>query len=193
MKRVLLILPAGFELYEASVFADVFGWADTYGSERIELISAGLRPRLHCTFGFDVIPDAQLDEVDVRTFDALAIPGGFERAGFYEDAYSDNVLDTIREFAKLDKPIASICVGSLPLAKSGILDQRRATTYHLGGGKRRKQLAELGADVVDEMLVCDGEIITSTSPATAIEVALLLLEKLTSRENAEKIKGLMGF
>ncbi len=36
-------------------------------------------------------------------------------------------------------------------------------------------------------------IITSTSPGTAIDVALALLEALADRENALEIRRLMGF
>jgi 4-methyl-5(b-hydroxyethyl)-thiazole monophosphate biosynthesis len=91
------------------------------------------------------------------------------------------------------KPIASICVGALTLAHSGILDGCPATTYHLGDGRRRQQLAELGARVVDQPIVQSNNVITSTSPATAIEVALLLLEVVTGNENAAEIRRLMGF
>lgn len=193
MKRVLLLLANGFEAFEAAAFTDVLGWADTYGAERIEVVSAGLHPRLRCTFGFDAVPDALLSEINVAEFDALAIPGGFETAGFYEDAYSAEFLAVIREFHGAGKPIASICVGALPLAKSGILAKRRATTYHLLGGKRQKQLAEMGSEVVDAPIVYDGNVITSTSPATAVDVALALLEMLTSRKNMGMIRELMGF
>jgi 4-methyl-5(b-hydroxyethyl)-thiazole monophosphate biosynthesis len=41
--------------------------------------------------------------------------------------------------------------------------------------------------------VRDGNIITSTSSATAIEVALSLLAELTGKENADHIRHLMGF
>ncbi|BFH62478.1 hypothetical protein PAJ34TS1_30700 [Paenibacillus azoreducens] len=34
-----------------------------------------------------------IDEVDEDEFDALAIPGGFEEAGFYQDAYSEEFLN----------------------------------------------------------------------------------------------------
>ena len=193
MKRVLLLLANGFEAFEGAAFTDVFGWADAFGAERIELVTAAMHPQLRCTFGFQVIPDIQLNEVAVETFDALAIPGGFETAGFYDDAYADEFLDVIRKFMAARKPIASICVGALPLAKSGILTGRRATTYHLMDGQRRKQLAEMGVEVVDDPIVREGNVITSTSPATAIDVALVLLEMLTSRENANKIRELMGF
>ncbi len=69
---------------------------------------------------------------------------------------------------------------------------RRATTYHLLEGKRRKELTGMGVVVVDEPLVQDSGIITSTSPATATDVAFALLEELTSRDNALAIKRWMG-
>src|SRR3989338_5124186 len=179
MKRVLLLLADGFEAFEAAAF--------------IEVVTAGLHPKLKCTFTFEVIPMLHLLEVNVKDFDAVAIPGGFEKAGFYKDAYSREFLDIIRKFSEQGKPIASICVGALPVGRSGILTGRRATTYHLLEGKRRRELAAMGAVVVDTPLVQDGNIITSTSPATAIDVAFTLLEALTSPENANRIKKLMGF
>ncbi|MBN1813930.1 MAG: DJ-1/PfpI family protein [Anaerolineae bacterium] len=193
MKRVLLLLANGVELFEAAAFTDVLGWADTFGAERIDLVCAGLHPRLRCTFGPDLIPDVQLDQVRVEDFDALAIPGGFEMAGFYGDGYAEPFLDIIRQFDRAGKPIAAICVGALPLARSGVLARRRATTYKLLGGKRRQQLAEMGAEVVDAALVRDGNVITSTGPSMAADVALTLVEALTSPENTAQVRELMGF
>lgn len=193
MKKVLLLLADGFEAYEAAVFTDILGWTKDTGSEIVEVITAGMHRTLKGTFTLEVIPALQLAEVRIDEFDALAVPGGFEEAGYYQDAYSPEFLDVIRQFAALGKPIASICVGALPLGKSGILKGKRATTYHLSEGKRRQQLAELGAIVVDEPLVRDGKITTSTSPATAVDVAFALLAELTSQENAMTIKKCMGF
>ncbi|MFP3380903.1 DJ-1/PfpI family protein, partial [Bacillus sp. SIMBA_069] len=85
-----------------------------------------------------------VSELNVDAFDALAIPGGFEEAGFYEDAYSEPFLKVIREFERKGKIIASICVGALPVGKSGVLEGREATTYNLGEGRRQKQLSEFG-------------------------------------------------
>jgi 4-methyl-5(b-hydroxyethyl)-thiazole monophosphate biosynthesis len=193
MKKILILLSNGFEAYEAAAFIDVLGWANTFGSEKIKIVTSGLHPKLTCTFGFCVIPDTTVDKLNLDEFDALAIPGGFENAGFYEDAYSEEFLDTIRLFHQNKKIIAAICVGALPLGRSNILKNRKATTYHLLEGKRRKQLAEMGATVIDRSIVVDENIITSSSPATALDVAFLLLEKLTSKENTNKIKVLMGF
>lgn len=194
MKRVCLLLANGFEAVEASVFTDVIGWNKLEGDGTTELVTVGLHDQLKCTFNFTVIPEMHVSEMDIDSFDALAIPGGFEEAGFYEDAYSETFLKVIREFERKGKIIASICVGALPVGKSGILVGREATTYNLGEGRRQKQLAEFGVKLVpDQPIVVDGNIITSYNPSTAFDVAFKLLEMLTSKENGEEVKRLMGF
>jgi len=193
MKKILILLSNGFEILEAAAFIDVLGWANVFGDEKIEIVTAGVHTKLNCTFGFQVIPDVQIKDLDIDDFDALALPGGFEKAGFYEDGFSEEFLNLIRYFDQKEKPIASICVGALLLGKSGVLTNRSATTYHLLEGKRRKQLAEMGAHIEDKPIVQDGNIITSTSPATAVAVAFTLLEILTTQENVKKIKAMMGF
>ncbi|MBT4091230.1 MAG: DJ-1/PfpI family protein [Deltaproteobacteria bacterium] len=193
MKEVLLLLIKGTEIFEAAAFYDVLGWAGTHGIEPINVVTAALQEETSCTFGLRVKPDVLISDVNVDNFDALAIPGGFADFGFYDDAYSDEVSGLINEFETKNKIIASICVGALPVANSGILKDRCATTYHLMDGKRRRQLADFGVQVKDQKIVQDGNIITSTSPATALDVAFLLVEKVTTRENADKIRQLMGF
>lgn len=194
MKKVCLLLLNGFEAVEASVFTDVIGWNNFEGDGSTELITVGTREKLKCTWNFTVIPEMNLNEVNVDDFDALAIPGGFEEAGFYDDAYREDVLDFIRQFDRKGKIIASICVAALPIGKSGVLKGRNATTYNLNDGKRQKQLSEFGVNVIpDQAIVIDRNIITSYNPATAFGVAFKLLELLTSIENCNNVKKLMGF
>lgn len=190
-KRVLLLLADGFELLEASGFTDVFGWATIDGTEPVELVSAGLRTPLRTTFGFAAIPDALIDTLDLDSFDALALPGGFGTAGYYDDALSLPFLDIIRHFAGRNAPIASVCVASLALGAAGILQGKRATTYHQTGGSRRAQLEGYGATFIDVPVVVDGAIISSTGPGTGIEVAFALLAMLTSSANADAVRNLM--
>lgn len=190
-KKVLLLLADGFEPLEAAGFTDVLGWANIDGEEPIDLVSAGLRPMLRATFGFSVVPDQNVQDLDLATFDALAIPGGFEGAGFYDDALSHDFSEVIRNFEAAGKPIASACVAALALGAAGTLQGRRATTYHQVGGKRKAQLESYGATFVDRPLVIDGALITSTGPGTAIEVAFALLEMLTSQSNADHIRHVM--
>ncbi|HNY65443.1 MAG TPA: DJ-1/PfpI family protein [Deltaproteobacteria bacterium] len=191
MKSVLILLSNGFEMYEASVFTDVLGWADAFGDERIRVVTAGLHGELTTAFGLRVLPGSLVEALDLDGFDALAMPGGFGTAGFYEDAFAEDFLAVARHFHEREKPIASVCVASLSLGRSGILAGRRATTYLLEA-RKRDLLAGMGALVQDEPLVRDGHLITSSSPGDALDVAFLLLAMLTSQSNAERIRGLMG-
>ena len=191
--KILLLLAKGAELMEVSPFIDIFGWHSHYGKSEIKVISCGLRKEIVSTFNVTLKTDLLIDEVNADDYDALAIPGGFGDFGFYEDAYSDDFLNIIKKFHEQNKFIASICVGALPIGKAGILKGKNATTYHLGDKRRQKQLAEFGANIVDEPVVVEENIITSWCPSTAPEVAFKLLEFLTSRQDADNIRKIMGF
>ncbi len=191
MKKVLLLLAEGFEVFEASVFIDVMGWNLEEGDASTRLFTCGLRKEIKSAFNQTFIVDYTLDEIDVASFDALAIPGGFEVYGFYNDAYSEPFLQLIRKFNEEGKIIASICVGALPIAKSGLLQGKKATTY--SSQIRRDALQSFGVEVIHEPIVVDSNIITSWNPSTAVDVALLLLQELTSKANANKVRCLMGF
>lgn len=193
MKKTLLLLANGFEAVEASVFTDVLGWNKWEGDCTTEVVTVGLHHQLQCTWNFNVAPEKLLHEISLEEFDALAIPGGFEEAGFYNDAFSDEFQAVVRHFDEHKKPIATVCVASLILAHSGILHNRKATTYNHPTSKRLAQLQSYGADIVNERIVQTGHIITSSNPGTAFDVAFSLLEMLTSEENTKKVKDLMGF
>lgn len=191
--KTLLFLAKGFETMEFSVFVDVMGWArNDYGCD-VSVITCGFKNEVISTFNIPVLVEKRIEEIDVNDYDALAIPGGFEEYGFYEEAFDERFLNLIREFDKNNKIIATICVAALPVGKSGVLQGRKATTYHLNNAYRQKQLKEFGVDVVNEPIVVDKNIITSYCPETASGVAFKLLEKLTSIEKMELVKRAMGF
>ena len=192
MKKVLLLLAEGFETYEASVFIDVIGWNLIDGDGSTKLYSCGLKKEISTSFDQRFIVDFLIDEIDVNDYDALAIPGGFEEYDFYRDAYDEKFLDLIRKFESKNKTIASVCVGSLPIGKSGVLKNRRGTTYS-HKPKRQAMLKSFGVNVINEPIVVDGNIVTSFDPSTAIDVAFILLERLTSAENAKYVRSIMGF
>ena len=192
MKKVLLMLAEGFEIFEASVFIDVIGWNQLEGDGSTSLFSCGLTKQIKSTFGQGFIVDYTIDEINADDFDALAIPGGFDEFGFYKDAYSEEFLGLIRKFDSKNKIIASICTGALPVGKSGALTGRNGTTYNRNP-LRFESLRSYGVNVINEPIVVDKNIITSWNPSTAMDVAFKLLELLTSVEQAEKIRYLMGF
>lgn len=192
--KVLLFCCKGFETMEFAPFVDVMGWARNDYDMPVEVVTAGFSKTVISTFGIPILVDKSFDEIDVSEYDALAIPSGFEEFGFYEEAYDERFLNLIREFERSNKYIASICVGALPIGASGILKGRKATTYHLGDGRRQKQLAEFGAEVIpDQSVVIDKNIITSFCPETAPHVAIALLRMLMGEDKAQIVAKAMGF
>jgi 4-methyl-5(b-hydroxyethyl)-thiazole monophosphate biosynthesis len=191
--RTLLFALKGFETMEFSAFVDVLGWARNGFEYDVPVVTCGFQKEVTSTFNIPILVDKTIDEINVNDYDALAIPGGFEEFGFYEEAYDERFLNLIQEFDKQKKIIATICVAALPVGKSGVLRGRKATTYHLRDGFRQKQLKEFNVDVVNEPIVVDQNIITSYCPETAAGVAFKLLEELTSSEKMIIVKHAMGF
>lgn len=191
--KILLFCAKGFETMEFAPFVDVMGWAADNLEVPVSVVTAGFTKHVLSTFSIEITVDRLIDEIHAEEYDALAIPGGFEEYGFYEEAYDERFLNLIRDFDRLSKPIASVCVAALPVAKSGVLNGREATTYHLGNGRRQKQLANLGAIVKNEPIVIDRNIITSYCPETAPGVAFALLEMMTATAVANEVRKMMGF
>ena len=191
IKKILLLLANGFEILEASAFIDVLGWNLLEGDYSTQLHSAGFSKEIKSSFDQKFTVDYLIEEINIDSFDALAIPGGFKEFNYYEDANSEAFIDIIKAFKAQGKPIASVCVGALPIAKSGILKYKKGTTYN--NSNYRETLKEYGVNVLDDPIVIDDNIITSNGPSTATGVAFILLEKLTSKKNVESVKKLMGF
>ena len=95
--KVLLFCCKGFETMEFAPFVDVMGWARNDYGMSAEVVTAGFSKTVVSAFGIPVLVDKIYDEIDVSEYDALAIPGGFEEFGFYEDAYDERFLNLIRE------------------------------------------------------------------------------------------------
>jgi len=192
-KKVLVFLAKSFETMEFSVFIDILGWANVDYGHKVSVDTCGFNEKIISTFNVPVLVDKTIGEINVDEYDALAIPGGFEEFGFYEEAYNERFLELIRQFNAKGKIIATICTGALPVGKSGVLTNRKATSYHLKDGYWQKKLKEFGVNVVNKPIVVDGNIITSYCPQTAPNVAFELLKMLTSEQKMVEVKKAMGF
>jgi len=76
--------------------------------------------------GHNFAINASFEGVRPNNYDALVIPGG--RAPEYL-RLNEKVLDIVRQFAKTNKPIASICHGLQVLAAAGVLKGKLCTAY----------------------------------------------------------------
>ena len=93
--KILVFCAKGFEMMEFSVFVDVFGWARNDYGYNIEVDTCGFTKEVISTFNVPIIMDKLIDEIAVEEYDVLAIPGGFEEFGFYNEAYDKKLLNLI--------------------------------------------------------------------------------------------------
>jgi transcriptional regulator GlxA family with amidase domain len=76
--------------------------------------------------------------------------------------------------------IASVCTGALLMAAAGLLVGRPATTNRLA----LDRLRETGAEVIDERVVDDGDLLTAQGVTSGFDLALWLVEREMGAEFA---------
>jgi transcriptional regulator GlxA family with amidase domain len=131
------------------------------------------------TGGLKVIPHYAVG--DAPRIDLLVVPGGFGTRALLNDA---DMLGWIRRAAEAARRVASVCTGSLLLARAGLLAGRRATT-HWGALDLLASL-DPGAHVERELRVVDDGIISSAGVASGIDMAFYVVEQLFGRDVADE-------
>ena len=109
-------------------------------------------------WGISVDVDDLLSEVSHDAFDALVLPGGQINPDKLRAEAS--VVEFVRAFAKTGKPVAAICHAPWLLIEAGLVDGKDVTSFK----SIRTDLANAGANVKDESVVTDGNLITSRNP-----------------------------
>lgn len=126
--------------------------------------------------------------------DVLLVPGGgwFDRTpeGVWSQAERGAIPAAIAARHAAGTTVASVCTGALLLARSGILDGRRATTNPLALDDLR---AHGGIEVIEARVVDDGDILTAGAPACGLDLALRLLERYGGPELAEAGAQALGY
>jgi len=104
-----------------------------------------------------VTVEKAFDEVTPNEFDGLLIPGGYspDRLRAHQAP-----VDFVRAFFEADKPVAAICHGPQLFLTAGTFRDHRMTAWKT----IQDDLRLAGADVVDEEVVVDRNLVTSRQP-----------------------------
>ena len=89
-----------------------------------------------------------------ENYDALLIPGGFSQIIYVE--MQKDVMEHLQNTLLNDVPTFAICHGPQVLIDTDDLNGRTLTALNV-----RKDLSNAGANVVDESVVVDNNIVTS--------------------------------
>lgn len=176
MKTALIILAPGFEETEAVTIVDILRRGN------IEVTSASLKGSLLVkgAHAIEIKADTSLADVTEKLFDAVILPGGM--GGTNNLLASDDVRDILIRHAGQSRLVSAICAAPLVLEKAGLLANKKVAIYP---GLEDKLLA--ASQAVDDMVVADGQIMTSKGPGTAMEFALALVDTLAGKMMAEQV------
>jgi len=176
LAKVLVFLATGFEEIETATVVDVLRRAG------VDVSVTGLTPNLiESKHGIKISPDKHIDDVNIDDFDAIVVPGG--NPGYKNLRNDSRVIGMVKKAFDSKKLVSAICAGPAVLSDAGILKDKFCTIYpgmdnelEKGGGKPKQ-----------DIVVVDGNIITSMGPATALPFALKLAEILAGKEVAEAV------
>lgn len=124
------------------------------------------------SLGFCIVPNYALADLP-GPIDTLLIAGGDGQVAASRDR---TLTDWLREAAPRARRHGSICTGAFPLAASGLLDGKRATTHWAVAPLLAQDFPSTTVEV-DSIFVCDGQTYTSAGISAGIDLALALIEE----------------
>jgi protease I len=155
--HVLILATDGFE--QAELFEPRQALLDA--GARVTLASLGTDPiqgMQHDRKGDMITPDMVVGAVDTNDYTALLLPGGVANPDRLR--MDDRAVEIVEEFVDDGKIVAAICHAPWLLVEADVVDGVRMTSWP----SLRTDLANAGAEVVDEQVVRDGQFITSRKP-----------------------------
>ena len=155
--KILIVATDGFE--ESELFGPLEILIDVGATVKLASPEPSpIQATVHDDPGKTIRPDMVIEDARAADFDALILPGGVRNP----DALRMNkaAIALIRDFAAAGKPVAAICHGPWLLVEADLVRGRTVTSWP----SIRTDLRNAGANVVDQPVVIDGNIITSRKP-----------------------------
>lgn len=139
--------------------------------------------------GLRILPDYNYLKDELPKIDILVVPSAEHHLD--EDLKNQSMISFVKRIGEDAMFITSHCDGAFVLAKAGLLNGLKSTTFPSDIETYKATFPHL--DVISDVLfVHDGKTITSAGGAKSFEAALYLCEFLYGREVTESIaKGLV--
>ena len=157
MKNVMILATDGFEQSELMKPKQMLE-DKGHTVHVVSMESGSIKGWSDGDWGESVTVDKTLDSVNADDYDALLLPGG--QINPDKLRAQDKAISLIRNFDDAGKPIAAICHAPWLLIEAGLVEGKTLTSYK----SIRTDMKNAGANVVDQEVATDGNLITSRNP-----------------------------
>ncbi|MXV62568.1 DJ-1/PfpI family protein [Natronorubrum sp. JWXQ-INN-674] len=124
--------------------------------------------------------------------DILIVPGGgwtTANEGVRAVVDDGTLPDAVDECYTEGATVASVCTGAMILAEADLLEGRPAATHPVA----EDDLEDHAANVVDERIVDDGDVLTAGGVTSGIDLALWLVEREFGEDVASEVSEEMVY
>jgi len=170
MNKVAVFLATGFEEIEAISIIDVL----RRGGVELDIVSVSGMEFVEGAHGITVKSDALFFSIDFSDYELFVLPGGMP--GTTNLAKHEGLCELLGNIFSEGKRIGAICAAPSILGELGLLEGKLATCYP--GLEERL----IGADLLNQDIVRDGNLITGRGAGVAMEFGLELLKDYLSNE-----------
>ena len=183
-------MKAAFIIFDGMTALDFVGAYDPLTRLKSMRLMPGFEWRV-CSFTANVSDDKglpfkpDLTGAPLNEYDLIFVPGGFSTRTLQHDKTFIGWLRT-SEPVKLK---TSVCTGSLLLGAAGFLKNKLATTHP----SAFEELRPYCAQVLDQRVVDEGEVITARGVTSAIDLGLYLVERLAGAEARARVAKQMDY
>jgi protease I len=123
-------------------------------------------------WGDKIKVDKTLDDAKPSDYDALLLPGGVINPDHLR--MEPKAVQFVKDFVKSGKPVAAICHGPWTLIEADVVRGKQMTSWP----SLQTDLRNAGANWVDEMVVTDGQFITSRKPDDIPDFSKALIDQI---------------
>jgi protease I len=120
--------------------------------------------------GMKVKSDTSFYNVNVNNFGAFILIGGTGSRNYWKN---ESLHKIIKKFFDAKKVVAAICSSPITMAKTGILQNKKATCY----SEDKMELINSGIDYQDRNIVVDENIVTADNSRSALQFAEAVLHQ----------------
>lgn len=176
MKKAAIFLADGFEEVEGLTVTDILRRAGI----RADHVSVTGKREVTGSHGIVVMADTRFEDGGYEDADLLVLPGGMP--GTLNLKAHAGLAELLEKFYTEGRYIGAICAAPTVFGELGFLKGRRACCYP------GMEDGLTGADVTQDAVAVDGNVVTSRGVGTAISFALKLTALLAGDEKAEEIR-----